>query len=194
MNMSLRHLHYFGIIIVLLCSSFDAFSQETVARTSKISTLGLELQGYPAGIITQLRVGFQASPKSELIGSLGYNIAGRQDFGVHDNEEGGGLGYALAYKQYFKEGLKAWFVEAQTSFWQMDIDWTDNNPSNSGSTYITVFQPTIGFGYDFQLKGDRLKISLKAAFGSEININTQGEDVGEGGISLFGASLAYNLN
>ena len=73
MNMSLRHLHYFGIIIVLLCSSFDAFLQETVARTSKISTLGLELQGYPAGIITQLRVGFQASPKSELIGSLGYN-------------------------------------------------------------------------------------------------------------------------
>jgi hypothetical protein len=192
--MKLRHLNYFAIIIVLLGTSINAFSQETKAGTSKISTLGLEIQAYPAGLISQVRIGFRASPKSEILGSLGYNLARRQDFGEHDNEEGGGFGYAFAYKQYFKEGLKAWFIEAQTSFWHMDIDWTDNSPANSGTTAITVFQPTIGFGYDFQLKGDRLKLGLKAAFGYEININTKGEDVGEGGISLFGATFSYNFN
>lgn len=187
--MSTKTLKCFTIILLSLCTSFDVLSQESQAGTSKISTLGLEIQAYPAGIITQASIGFQASPKSEIIGSLGYNIARRQDFGVHDNEEGGGFGYAFAYKRYFKEGLKDWFLEAQTSFWYMNIDWTDNNPANSGSTEITVFQPTIGIGYDFQLKGDRLKIALKAAFGYEININTQGEEVGEGGISLFGAAF-----
>jgi hypothetical protein len=41
---------------------------------TKISTISLEFQAYPAGLITQLRTGFQVSPKSELLGSLGSKL------------------------------------------------------------------------------------------------------------------------
>lgn len=157
-----------------------------------IESVGIEAQFYPAGNMINLKTGWAVSDKSMLIGKVGYNRAMRQDFGKHDNEEGGGLGFGAAFKRYFKTGLSGWFIEARASMWFLDIDWQDNSPLQTGSTNISVFQPTAGVGYDFKIN-DNLKLGLTAAFGYEVSVATKGESVGEGGISLFGISFAHIL-
>lgn len=161
-------------------------------RHRGIESLGFGVQVYPAGIMFNLKSSWAVSPKELLVGKIGYNAAMRKDFGKHDNEEGGGLGFTLAYKRYFKTGFSGWYVEGRTAMWFLDIDWTDNAPPRSGNTDITVLQPTIGLGYDF-LINDSLKLGLIGAFGYEVNIATSGEPVGEGGISLLGFSFAYKI-
>ena len=62
-----------------------------------------------------------------------------------------------------------------------------------GNTDITVLQPTVAAGYDFLLKGEKIKLGVFVAAGYEVNIVTSGEEVGEGGISIIGASFAFTL-
>lgn len=175
-------------IFLSLC--INTFAQST--RSRGIESVGLGVQLYPAGTMINLKSNWKVSPREILTGKLGYNFARRQDFGKHDNEEGGGPGFTLAYKRYFKTALSGWFIEGRAAMWFLDIDWRDNTPLRSGNTDITVFQPTAGLGYDF-LMGDAMKLGLIAAFGYEVNLATNGEPVGEGGISLLGISLVYKL-
>ena len=181
----------FTLLLLTFCSVIS-FSQET-EKGFKLSGVGVETQVYPAGTIVQLKGSFPISNHAELIGKFGYNNAQRQDFGKHDNEEGGGFGGGLAYRYYLKENHAGWFAEARTNIWNLEIDWRDNTPAASGTTDITVFQPTLGFGYDFLLKNEKIKLAIMAGFGYEINVKTVGQEVGEGGISLIGASFVYNL-
>lgn len=131
--------------------------------------------------------------RSSLIGKLGYNIARRQDFGEHDKEEGGGIGFAIGYRQYLKDGHSGFFIEGRVGMWFLDIDWQDNNPSQRGNSDISVFQPTAGIGYDFLVRDDQIKLGILVAFGYEVNVTTSGEDVGQGGISLVGLSVGFKL-
>jgi len=156
-------------------------------------SFGLETQMYPAGLMINARADWPLNKKGLLVAKIGYNIAERQDFGEHDQEDGGGLGLAMGYKYYFKEGFKGLYTEARLSAWFLDIDWRNNSPAAAGNTDITVLQPTLAAGYDFLLKGDKVKLGLFAAVGYEINIVTSGEEVGQGGISIIGASIAIAL-
>lgn len=131
--------------------------------------------------------------KSSLIGKLGYNIARRQDFGEHDKEEGGGFGFAMGYRQYLKAGHAGFSLEGRLGMWFLDIDWEDNAPSRQGNSNISVFQPTVGIGYDFLVNNDKIKLGILVAFGYEVNVTTSGEDVGQGGISLVGLSVGFKL-
>ncbi len=161
-------------------------------RENGLAVIGAEVQFYPAGTIFNLKTGWAISSKSMLLGKVGYNVAMRQDFGKHDNEEGGGLGFTAAYKHYLKSGFSGWFVEARAGMWLLDIDWRDNNPVRTGNTKISVLQPTAGIGYDFIIN-QNIKLGLIAAFGYEVNVGTRGEPVGEGGISLVGISFSHQL-
>ncbi len=161
-------------------------------RKRGLESIGAEVQLYPAGTIFNLKTDWAISVKSLLIGKVGYNKAMRQDFGKHDSEEGGGLGFTAAYRHYLKTDFSGWFVEARAGMWFLDIDWRDDNPARTGNTKISVFQPTLGIGYDFVLS-DNLKLGLIAAFGYEVNVGTRGEPVGEGGISLVGISFSHKL-
>ena len=178
------------IFLLLFASSLTSVFGQT---EKKLDAIGIETQLYPAGTMFNVKANWALGEKSSLIGKLGYNIARRQDFGEHDKEEGGGLGFALGYKRYFKDGHSGFFVDGRLGMWFLDIDWEDNNPSRQGNSDITVFQPTAGIGYDFLLKNDKIKLGVFVAFGYEVNMVTSGEEVGQGGISLVGLSVGFRL-
>lgn len=177
---------------ILFLATFTTLSVGQDVQERGLESLGMEVQLYPAGTILNLKGDWAVSPKSMLIGKIGYNRAMRQDFGKHDSEEGGGLGFTAAYKRYLKAGFSGWFVEARAGMWFLDIDWRDDSPARFGNTDISVFQPTAGIGYDFKLN-ENLKLGLIAAFGYEVNVATKGDPVGEGGISLIGISFSHKL-
>ena len=158
-----------------------------------LHSFGLESQMYPAGLMFNLKADWPLSNKGLLVAKVGYNIAERQDFGEHDQEDGGGLGLALGYKRYLKEGMQGLYAEARMSVWFLDIDWRNNTPAAMGNTDITVLQPTIAAGYDFLLKGEKIKLGIFVAAGYEVNVITSGEEVGQGGISIIGASFALPI-
>lgn len=161
--------------------------------TKGLHSFGLESQMYPAGLMFNLKADWSLTEKGMLVAKAGYNLAERQDFGEHDQEDGGGPGIALGYKRYLKEGWQGFYAEARMSVWFLDIDWRDNAPAASGNTDITVLQPTIAIGYDFLLKGEKIKLGLFVAAGFEVNVITSGQEVGQGGISIMGASFALPI-
>ena len=52
--------------------------------------------------------------------------------------------------------------------------------------------PTVEAGYTFRL-AQGWRLNLFAAGGAEINVSTDGEDVGEGAIGLLGFSCLYGF-
>lgn len=170
------------------------------ANAQNAKTIGLEVQGYPAGVITTLRGGLEISPQQELSLRLGYNYTDRGDFGEHENEEGGGPGFSLGYRYYTGEELDGFFLGARANLWFLEIDWRDDLscPPNAtcvdsvtGTTDITVLQPTAEIGYNLLGGRSSWMLAPVIGFGWEFNIRTVGEDVGEGAILLGGINVAY---
>tara|TARA_R110001592_G_scaffold40359_9_gene132612 strand:- start:1466 stop:2005 length:540 start_codon:yes stop_codon:yes gene_type:complete len=164
----------------------------SAAKAQSIESYGLEIQAYPAGMMFMAKTAFSLNEHNVLTTRIGYNMARRQDFGEHDNEEGGGLGFNVGFKHYLKPARSGFYYELKSSVWFMNIDWKDNSPNRTGSTSITVFQPTVMAGYDFNLNS-KLSLGLYAGFGYEVNVISSGEDVGQGGMSLVGFSLSRKL-
>ena len=147
--------------------------------------------------------------KTAWIVEAGHNTANRQDFGEHDNEEGGGFGLGAGYRRYFKEGMKGFYVEANLETWFLEIYWSepfDSSvldiicdpdpcifPPDKGITNITVLQPTLGVGYQFRSKSEKWAATIGATFGQEWNVKTKDEEVGQGGISLLTFSVTRRL-
>jgi len=173
-------------LILSMCFSFS------ISKAQKAEGYGLEIQAYPAGMMFLAKTAFSLNEQNILNARIGYNMARRQDFGEHDNEEGGGLGLNVGFKHYLKPIHSGFYYELKSSIWFMNIDWRDNKPNRNGSTSITVFQPTAMAGYDFNLNS-KLFLGLYAGFGYEINVISSGEAVGQGGISLVGLSLLRKL-
>lgn len=184
-----------GITVILL------IMMAAPATGQKARTIGLEVQGYPSGVITTLRGGLELSSRQELSVRLGYNLTRRGDFGEHDNEEGGGPGFSLGYRYYIKDELDGFFLGARTNLWFMEIDWRDENrivcgigpcPGDvSGTTDIIVLQPTAEVGYNLIGGRSSWLLAPVVAFGWEFNIRTEGETVGEGAILLGGLNISY---
>ncbi|MDX1672276.1 MAG: hypothetical protein R3211_08030 [Balneolaceae bacterium] len=153
---------------------------------------GAELQVYPAGIILGIQGGLNIGSGHELQLRVGYNITDRGDFGEHDEEEGGGPGAGLGYRHFLENTLTGLFLGGRADIWFMDIDWRDESPTRFGSSQITVLQPTIEAGYDF-LQNSSWKLMTTISFGFEINVRTEGEEVGEGAIFLGGLNVGYRF-
>uniref|UniRef100_UPI004048C4B4 hypothetical protein n=1 Tax=Roseivirga sp. TaxID=1964215 RepID=UPI004048C4B4 len=179
---------------IFIIALFFAVSSVSAQEFKKwqLNDLGLEIQAYPAGMMFMGKADFNLSKNNQFTAKAGYNMARRQDFGEHDNEEGGGLGLNLAFKHYFKADYLGWNYSLRASLWMMTIDWSNDAPTQTGSTSITVFQPTLSGGYDFRLNPN-LKLGLFVAFGYEINVISSGQEVGQGGISLAGFSLSHKI-
>jgi len=77
---------------------------------------------------------------------------------------------------------------------QSITDWEDDarggRPAREGDTDVIVLQPTVEGGYRFRL-GERWTCDLALGLGYEINVDEDGEDVGEGGIALLGATFLF---
>lgn len=178
-------------LIALLILPFFGSAQND---TKGIKEIGFELQAYPAGIMPGIRGDFYLSRYAEANFRLGLNITDRQDWGEHDYEEGDGFGFSLGYRYKIKGTRKGPFIGARVDMWWMTIDWKDfGGPDNiqllkQGSTDITILQPTMEIGWKFELS-DTWMLAPTVSFGQEINIVTNGEEVGQGGISLFGFTL-----
>jgi hypothetical protein len=180
------------LILSGLFLSLFTFAQAQELKKWQLNDAGLDVQAYPAGAMLMGRVNFNLNQKNQFVAKLGYNLARRQDFGQHDNEEGGGFGVNIGFKHYFNPNYLGWHYGLRTSIWMMNIDWSNNSPAATGATFITVFQPTVTGGYDFAV-ASKLKLGIFVAFGYEINVVTTGQEVGQGGISLAGFTLTHKI-
>lgn len=155
------------------------------------AAVGVELQAYPAGLIPGLHVQTPLDELSSLTFRAAANLTDRQDFGEFDNEEGDGFGGGIGYRRYLERGREGWLFGGRVDLWDLEIDWEDPGPV-TGTTDILVLQPTAEVGYGFRLGEDGWRIELTLGLGAEINIDTDGEDVGEGAILLLGITALHD--
>ncbi|MGH1365730.1 MAG: hypothetical protein ACRBF0_19370 [Calditrichia bacterium] len=175
--------------LLILVGIVFGLSQTGFSQTNSWIS-GIELRAYPAGLIPSVMVGYVSTSQSELALSAGMNITNRRDWGEHENEEGQGFGGGLRYTYFFRTVDNDWFAGAVADVWRLAIDWEDDNGMRSGESKVTVFQPTARGGYRFALNPG-LRLDLAVSLGAEINVATDGEDVGQGAILLFGAQLMF---
>lgn len=157
--------------------------------------LALEVEAYAAGVITTVAGHFPISEHEVISLRAGWNETDRHDFGEHDDEDGGGPGVGAGFRYYVGERYAGWLFGCRVDVWFLDIDWADDGPPGpprSGSSDVVVLQPTIEAGYCFPL-GEHCRLDLTLALGSEMNLDTDGEEVGEGGILLGGLGLAWGF-
>jgi hypothetical protein len=148
--------------------------------------VGPELQLYPAGLIAGVRAERSVSAHGALSARLAYNLTDRRDFGEHDDESGGGPGGGLGYRWYFDESRAGWLAGLRVDLWDLEIDWQENG--SSGTTDVLVLQPTAEAAYAWRV-GRTMTLDLGLSLGAEINVDTDGQDVGEGAILLAGVGL-----
>ena len=177
--------------ITFLLLFIISFYSSATAQTDGTLDIGLEVQAYPTGIISGLRIEKGFAGKHALHLRLGYNWIRHRDLGVHEDERGAGYGFTLGYKRYFSSDFQGWFLGLRSDVWWNKLDWKDNIDSATevrGETNITVIQPTLKAGYSFLLANDWF-FSPTLAFGYEVNVQTDGASVGEGAIVLLGIGI-----
>lgn len=175
-------------VVGRFASPFLAVASLVSCQTAGDLEWGAEAELYPAGVVV---AGSGASPISEnavVFGRAGYNFTDRRDYGDHEDESGGGPGFGFGYRRWFGEERRGWFWGARADLWFLEIDWEDAGGTRSGTSDVIVLQPVGQGGYTWPV-GD-WRLDLSASLGAEINVDTSGEDVGEGAILLLGVTWA----
>ncbi len=167
---------------------------------AKYVAFGLETQAYPTGIIPGIRLEYVRQHHNINL-RLGYQLINHRDLGVHESEKGSGLGFTVGYRYHSSRFDPAnWFLGVRNDIWFNELDWKDNigqvdgmgqSLEVSGTSNIVVVQPTIEAGYTFYL-GTHFFLSPSLSFGYEVNVRTEGAEVGQGAILLLGVSLMYH--
>lgn len=152
---------------------------------------GTELQAYPTGLIPGVLFEFAGDQGAWQL-RLGADLVDHRDLGIQDDERGKGFGGSLGYLYFFKEYGNKWFIGVRSDVWRNSIKWKDQPDTpqeTSGTSKILVLQPTAiaGFGWDFGL----VQFRPTVAFGAEINVKTEGREVGHGAILLAGMQLLF---
>ena len=163
----------------------------TAGCASQRPEYGVEVQAYPAGVIPGLHVQLPQDELSAITLRAAHNFSDREDYGEFDDEEGGGFGGGVGYRRYLEPGREGWLWGGRVDVWALEIDWEDQGGTpmaTSGTTDIVVLQPTVEGGYGFRLS-EGLRLEATLGLGAEINVDTDGEDVGEGAILLLGLTL-----
>ena len=182
-----------SILVLALVSVVTLPPRAGAQEMNKPHAVGVTVQAYPAGVILAARASLPIRARSTLTAHAAYNLTDRRDFGEHDNEEGRGPGFGLAFRRYLGALYEGVHLGARADLWFLEIDWEDDAPRRSGTTDIVVLQPTAQAGYTRTVANGRLVLEATVARGFEINIDTQGEAVGEGAILLGGLAMAYRL-
>jgi len=156
---------------------------------------GPEVQAYPTGIIPGIQVQYPIFPREVVFTRFAANLTDRQGYGEHDNEEGDGAGFGVGWRKYQHNDKSGWLWGLRADLWSLNIDWRqDSGPGapRSGSTDVLVLQPTIEGGYSWLLGDGTWSFDLSSGLGAEINLDEDGEAVGDGVIFLLGFSFLYN--
>ena len=190
------------VVLFLTLTWLQTDSYRTYAQDRSPFIVGMSVQGYPAGGILTLKMAREVSIADVVSVYAGFNTTDRGAWGKFANEKGGGWGFGFAWRRYrliSRAGQKSrirtgWFFGGRTDLWYLDIDWrTAGRPAQTGSTSVTVLQPTGQVGHTWLLYDDHLSIDAIAALGAEINIKTDGDPVGEGAIMLGGIHITYRF-
>ncbi len=186
------------ILILSFCVISGLFAQknENAGSTHK-KQAGVEVQWYPAGWIVGPVFNYFINPKHVLNFRAGVNMANRHDWsGLNDDEQGTGFGGSIGYRFLFTPKRNSFFLGARIDLWNMKINW-ENDPGTvqetSGSTRLLVLQPSVEMGYWINFKNSKWDMLLSGGIGQEINIKTNGKEVGQGGMWLLGISTYYTL-
>ena len=167
-----------------------------LASTSSVAQpgigIGSEAQLYPAGLIAAAVFQTSVGARDAVALHAAYNLTDRRDFGRHDSEEGNGPGAGASWHHVFGDGTTGVTVGARMDFWRLTIDWRDN-PNRTGTTKVTVWQPTARVGYQWVAGSGHWSFGPTVGFGLEVNVSTTGEAVGEGPILLGGFRVVYGL-
>ncbi|MEM7367774.1 MAG: hypothetical protein AAF587_04170 [Bacteroidota bacterium] len=159
-------------------------------------SVGIEVQIYPTGIMPGVRGEVMLSEQNELHLRAGANLFDHRDLGVQEEEIGGGGGFTLGYRRYFGENQKGFFLGVRNDFWFNANNWRNNIGTiqeTSGTTNIVVVQPTAEAGYRLPLGNSLWTLAPAIGFGYEVNVISNGADVGQGPILLIGASLMKRM-
>lgn len=182
------------LIRLVLVISLFGFYQNTNAQLS-IYDLNFEVQAYPTGVIPGIRIERGFLYKHVVHFRLGYNWIRHGDQGVHEDERGDGYGFSIGYKYYIKNRFRGLFLGARNDIWFNELDWQDNIDTPdlvSGTSIITVLQPTVEVGYTGEFDNG-LIFTPTISFGVEVNARTEGEEVGQGLILLVGLNIGYRF-
>jgi len=161
------------------------------------ASVGFELQRYPVGTIGSVVYRHPLGERSLFHAGLGYNDADREDEGEFDDEQASGLGISAGYRRFRDNDQRGWSYGGRVDLWSLDVDWIDQlgTPGeNRGTSDSWVLQPTAVVARGWT-PGERRSwlIELTLALGAEINVSTDGPDVGQGAIVLGGVSLHRRL-
>ncbi len=183
-----RCLHLPPLLLLAISCAAPPITTESSQGLVPGHANGLELQAYPAGVVAAFH--HQHTFGNHEVGTVrvGWNLTERGDFGEHDDEDGGGPGFGVGWRHYQELGGEGWYWGGRVDLWSMEINWRDK-PNRRGESEILVLQPTVEGGYRFRLGASPWMLDLGLAVGAEINVDTDGEDVGEGAILLLGASF-----
>ncbi|HRW74753.1 MAG: hypothetical protein H6568_00445 [Lewinellaceae bacterium] len=168
--------------LIVLC--LLAFSLPLAAQHQ----LGVEIQVYPTGLISSLNYACLWTKGNSFEARIGYNLVDHRDLGVQDDEKGGGFGASLGYAHPVWKGLR---LGVRTDIWWNEIDWkmAPGTPLEvTGTTQVTVLQPTATL--DYPIRKGNWQFTPRIAFGAEINVRTDGEEVGQGAILLVGIGFS----
>ena len=171
------------LLTILILLSIQAYSQVS---------LGIEFQAYPTGIMPGARAELALGERNELHLRVGANLFDHRDLGVQQEEIGGGGGFTLGYRRYFSDGQEGFFLGARNDIWFNTNNWK-NDAGDTGTTKIVVVQPTAEAGYRFGLGESSWTLAPAVGFGFEVNVVSNGEDVGQGAILLLGVSLMKKM-
>ena len=174
--------------LIIFCFIFSNTWSQDIGYTT--TDIGGEFQWYPAGTITGVHIAFNAKLHNSVNLRFGYNNANRKNWGKHNIEKGGGWGGTVGYRYYFKPFPHKFFLGARTDIWRMKINWSD--PLSTGTSKTWTLQPTFEVGYTFFIN-DQLFLTPSISNGVELNIKTEGQEVGHGFITLLGISLGVRL-
>ena len=159
------------------------------------NSIGIEFQANPTGIIPGVSFTKATANKGEIVLRLAANIIDHKDFGVQDSEVGAGFGGGFGYRKTLPFSNDLFYLGLRTDLWRNTLDWDTSNDlvSSSGTTKVWVLQPTTELGVKLQKEASKWVFQPSLSFGREINIQTDGAEVGQGWIALLGFSVLRKL-
>ena len=180
------------LLVFLFITNLSISQNQEDKKASHNSAFGVSIQVYPSGIIPTINYEYYLSESSTIQHRLGVNIINRQDYSDENDEEKGlGFGGTLGYHYHFAKTKGDFIIGVNLDVWNTWIDWNNNSneiTQTSGNSYTLVLQPWVETGYFIKLKNTS-KIGLTGGFGREINVITNGKNVGEGWIGSL--SIQY---
>ncbi len=167
-----------------------AFAACHTPNPSPPTHFGFEAQVYPTGAMIGPRAELELSERDALHARAAVHFVDRGDAGDQDDETGSGWGVGGGWRHWIDSYGEGWHFGARADIWRLDIEWSNvGPPRRSGNTDVTVLVPAIEGGYSWTYKnGGRLDLTV--GLGREFNVDTDGAEVGEGAVLMFGASFS----